>query len=983
MPLDPSHPDYWTQALQFTETIHRDVYPTVDPTQPSLQRIAQGKVVVVTGAGSGFGEGACKQWAKAGTAAVVLAARSQTNIDRVAQLLNASTETLAISTDVASESQVNNLFEEATNKFGRVDVVIHAAGVLGPIAHIGDASTDEWWKAFEINVKGAFLVAKAFARVSEGREATFIYTGSAASYFASPGQSSYTAAKAAGNMIMDQLHTEYKNLRVFNVHPGMAKSSVLRSELEIYANDTPDLFGGLTLYLAGNQANFLRGRFIAANWDVGDLEKHQEEIKAQDLLKGQAFRGKAAENEYRSAASHVGSTSSDVIAAFRVAPAFAIGEKHSVVRTPPPHNGEERPFGPWIIGQLKTAALRQGQPLSIMVSKAPKLLRRGCMTRMLDMQDDRPSASFARLLGLNEDLVEAPPPSLPQILAEANRERHLSSWWSFLDVHHRKRVYRQQLSATLPSRSQCDLLANYYLEHVNWIFQTIHVPSFRRDYAIFWDTGIDQADLIWLSLLFTVISVSALYVPLESIEVVGCPKDSIRHLAHIWHLSSRRALRAGDFEARPCLTQLQTFSVTQLYWYATNDIETLNSHLGQAVRNAQAIGLDKDRTPSTCLQDEMRHRLWWDLVDADMFQTICLDREPLVRLKDPGVPLPLNCDDHDMTVTSIHPKPLDVPTVMSMNIYRAQVFRILNRHWCATHGDCLQSIEGIRRLDSEIVELVTQLPWYFQLDEDGNPPRLSEALREILTWQHHILRTCVSTQRIRMYRPFLASRVENAWENVVKAAEDALAVYRTLRLDGTTTSRQKFSTQAYQVFSVAVTVAALLLVEGSLPIPDAYNLIKDMAMDLRLLENQGCLVPVATHGHQVLLKMLTFFDRRWADPVSPEDAKRLVPDISTILGGESTTRAYMDRLSSQAQQRTPTRTISAVGQQIAAGDVEEIRAVNNESGNQAEETGITPESLMDTSCGGMIDPEFFMENIRPLGLLDWDMTGLLVDIQGK
>lgn len=78
----------------------------------------------------------------------MLAARSQTNIDRVAQLLNASTETIAISTDVASESQVNNLFEEATNKFGRVDVVIHAAGVLGPIAHIGDASTDEWWKAF-------------------------------------------------------------------------------------------------------------------------------------------------------------------------------------------------------------------------------------------------------------------------------------------------------------------------------------------------------------------------------------------------------------------------------------------------------------------------------------------------------------------------------------------------------------------------------------------------------------------------------------------------------------------------------------------------------------------------------------------------------------------------------------------------------------------------------------------------------------------
>ncbi|KAF7557379.1 hypothetical protein G7Z17_g738 [Cylindrodendrum hubeiense] len=40
-------------------------------------------------------------------------------------------------------------------------------------------------------------------------------------------------------------------------------------------------------------------------------------------------------------------------------------------------------------------------------------------------------------------------------------------------------------------------------------------------------------------------------------------------------------------------------------------------HLGQAVRNAQAIGLDRDTTPSTCLEEEMRHRIWWDLVDAD------------------------------------------------------------------------------------------------------------------------------------------------------------------------------------------------------------------------------------------------------------------------------------------------------------------------------------------------------------------------------
>ena len=59
----------------------------------------------------------------------------------------------------------------------------------------------------EINAKGAFLVARQMAQLSSSREVTLIYTGTAASYFASRGQSSYTASKAVANMLLDQLHT--------------------------------------------------------------------------------------------------------------------------------------------------------------------------------------------------------------------------------------------------------------------------------------------------------------------------------------------------------------------------------------------------------------------------------------------------------------------------------------------------------------------------------------------------------------------------------------------------------------------------------------------------------------------------------------------------------------------------------------------------------------------------------------------------------
>lgn len=81
----------------------------------------------------------------------MLAARSQGSIEAVAESLKdvaPATDTLAVPTDVSSENQVDQLFAQAVTKFGQVDVVVHAAGVLGPIANLGDAPVDAWWKAF-------------------------------------------------------------------------------------------------------------------------------------------------------------------------------------------------------------------------------------------------------------------------------------------------------------------------------------------------------------------------------------------------------------------------------------------------------------------------------------------------------------------------------------------------------------------------------------------------------------------------------------------------------------------------------------------------------------------------------------------------------------------------------------------------------------------------------------------------------------------
>lgn len=106
----------------------------------------------------------------------MLAARTQQSIDEVAESLKTSaptTQFLTIATDVSSESDVRNLFQKAIQAFGKVDVVVHCAGVLGPLELIGDAPVDEWWQSFVrillMNNPSSFHRLNQFSRRSTSR----------------------------------------------------------------------------------------------------------------------------------------------------------------------------------------------------------------------------------------------------------------------------------------------------------------------------------------------------------------------------------------------------------------------------------------------------------------------------------------------------------------------------------------------------------------------------------------------------------------------------------------------------------------------------------------------------------------------------------------------------------------------------------------------------------------------------------------------
>ncbi|GFP54222.1 uncharacterized transcriptional regulatory protein C139.03 [Trichoderma asperellum] len=559
--------------------------------------------------------------------------------------------------------------------------------------------------------------------------------------------------------------------------------------------------------------------------------------------------------------------------------------------------------------------------------------------------ETRDVPSFFRALGLDANTTSIPVSSLPQLLAEIQRANQPSLLWHMMEGDANRRYWETQLRSALPSRSMCDLMVNYYLDHINWIFQITHVPSFRRQYEDFWEAKDGQEmDFMFTALLFTIISVSALFIPPGTAEIFGCPKESIRDLAHVWHKVSHQALRAGDYESKPCIVQLQTFSITQFYWYSTNKIDTLNSRLGQAVRTAQTLGLDKDLTPSQTLHDEMRHRIWWDLVDSDT----------------------------------------------------ARFFKLMNNHICYRNPNDGDSYEAICSLDDEVLNITRSYPWFFQLDQEGRPPSLPHPMGEIITWQNHIIRTCISTQRIRMYRPFISHRIGDSWAKCIEAAEDAMAVYRTLRWNKSSTSLQKFLPQAYQMFSVAVTVTALLLVEGSLPIPNVWQQIKNMADDLKILEDEGCVSPVASRGRQVLTKMLSLVEMGNNGAPVPEDTEDLVADIGFIFGGEQAAQTYLQRLASRNQRRggRDTSVPSTISEQKATPTSVDSSAYSHSRFQyMVGGHGVVDASIVENSAGymgeqqqqqqqqtsGVYQMDLMMDDMVLQNMLNFDMTALMAD----
>ncbi|MGV9266114.1 SDR family oxidoreductase [Kitasatospora sp. NPDC003701] len=180
-----------------------------------------GKVVAITGAGSGIGEATALLLAERGARLVLGARRSERLADLVARIEHAGGTAVHIRTDVTRRDDLHALVTLAGERFGRLDVLVSNAGV-GTISPLDDLRVDEWNEMVDVNVKGLLHGIGAALPVFRAQgEGHFVTVASTAAYRIVPTMAVYAGTKFAVRAICEGLRQEAgDSLRVTTVSPG-------------------------------------------------------------------------------------------------------------------------------------------------------------------------------------------------------------------------------------------------------------------------------------------------------------------------------------------------------------------------------------------------------------------------------------------------------------------------------------------------------------------------------------------------------------------------------------------------------------------------------------------------------------------------------------------------------------------------------------------------------------------------------------------
>jgi len=235
------------------------------------------KIALITGAGSGFGAGIARTFAREGAKVAVVDINTKAAEDVAATI---GADAIALHADVSRRADVESAVQASVAAFGGLDILVNNAGVAHTRGPLAEVSEEEFDRVLAVNLKSIFLFAKAAVPLMRRRGGgVIINIGSTAGIRPRPGLTWYNASKGAVNLMSKSMALELApdRIRVCALAPTIGDTALLptfmggdsdelrekfRMSVPLGRLSTPQDVANAALFFASDEAEFLTGTVL-------------------------------------------------------------------------------------------------------------------------------------------------------------------------------------------------------------------------------------------------------------------------------------------------------------------------------------------------------------------------------------------------------------------------------------------------------------------------------------------------------------------------------------------------------------------------------------------------------------------------------------------------------------------------------------------------------------------------------------------------